>query len=187
MISSFQDNVTRVLEQETPRMPTLKESNNLSLFLSIWKTLKPCIGNCRIIAQSPRHSVLEKVVFRSSRPFFLICLFSQSLVVELITELLPSGCFVWLAFFRHFSFLNSVLVMQRLVAATMARRRWPVRSFAATLTGLQFLFQSPAVKIRQNQGGLILIFLLRWSSLVWSQQCNVKVTPFELTKLNVMF
>ena len=186
MISSFQDIVYTCVGARNATRANIKrmlESNNLSLFLSIWKTLKPCIGNCRIIAQSPRHSALEKVVFRSSRPFFLICLFSQSLVVELITELLPSGCFVWLAFFRHFSFLNSVLVMQRLVAATMARRRWPVRSFAATLTGLQF--QSAAVKIRQNQGGLILMFLL--SSLVWSQQCNVKVTPFELTKLNVMF
>ena len=116
MTSSFQDIVyTRVGARNATRanIKRMLESNNLSLFLSIWKTLKPCIGNCRIIAQSPRHSVLEKVVFRSSRPFFLICLFSQSLVVELIAELLPGGCFVWLAFFGHFSFLNSVLVMQR--------------------------------------------------------------------------
>ena len=95
MISSFQDIVyTRVGARNATgaNIKRMLESNNLSLFLSIWKTLKPCIGNCRIIAQSPRHSVLEKVVFRSSRPFFLICLLS--LVVELITELLPSGCFV---------------------------------------------------------------------------------------------
>ena len=44
------------------------EFDNPLPFLSIWKTLKPCIGNCRIIAQSPRHSVLEKVGLCQSQP-----------------------------------------------------------------------------------------------------------------------
>ena len=89
------------------------------VFPSIWKTLKPCIGNCRIIAKSG--SVLEKVSAQQHcSPPDLVSelLFPPSSSLNCKAKRLPERN---LPASKNFPFLRSVTIMQY-----WQRRCWPI-------------------------------------------------------------
>ena len=133
------------------------------MFPSIWKTLKPCIGNCRIIAKSG--SVLEKVSAQQHcSPPDLVSelLFLPSSSLNCKARRLPERN---LPASKNFPFLRSVTIMQY-----WQRRCWPIarrwRSPVHSSPCSRFNFNRPPFhwKSEQIKNGLNLKWEEYWLS-----------------------